>query len=105
MKKTAEYNGLTSKLWSVVRHYNHEKYWNMRDYVCMSEKRSLKALYYLFRIKKMDAYHNASMGTHMSFDSAIFKEHPNLPHGLNGIIVSNSAVIGTGCTIFHVNFR
>lgn len=26
---------------------------------------------------------------------------PNLPHGLNGIIVSHNAVIGANCTIFH----
>lgn len=49
----------------------------------------------------MDARHNASLGTHIGFMSASFKSRPILPHGLNGIIVSNDCVFGENCTIYH----
>lgn len=32
---------------------------------------------------------------------AVFKGVPKFPHGLYGIIVSQHAVIGENCTIFH----
>jgi serine acetyltransferase len=40
------------------------------------------------------------MGTHRNFGAA-FASAPNLPHGLNGIVVSHNAKIGKNCTIFH----
>ena len=40
------------------------------------------------------------MGTHRNF-GASFAEPPQLPHGLNGIIVSHNAVIGKDCRIYH----
>ena len=61
----------------------------------------VRAHYYLFRIKKMDSYHNASFGTHIAFPSACFDSRPILPHGLNGIVISNDAHIGRNCTIYH----
>lgn len=61
----------------------------------------VKAYYYLYQIKKMDAFHNASLGTHIGFSSAKFEERPYLPHGLNGIIVSNDAIIGRQCQLYH----
>ena len=61
----------------------------------------LLSKWYLFRIKRMDAFHNASMGTHIGFKSASFATPPNLPHGLNGIIVAGEATIGENCTIYH----
>lgn len=61
----------------------------------------VKAFYYLYCIKKMDAFHNASLGTHIGFNSAKFADRPYLPHGLNGIIVSNDAIIGKECQLYH----
>lgn len=61
----------------------------------------VKAYYYLYQIKKRDAYHNASLGTHICFSSAKFAGRTYLPHGLNGIIVSNDAVIGKHCHLYH----
>lgn len=49
----------------------------------------------------MDAFHNESLGTHIGFGSAKFEESPYLPHGLNGIIVSNDAIIGKQCQLYH----
>ena len=40
------------------------------------------------------------MGTHRNF-GAQFATPPNLPHGLNGIIISHNTVIGKNSTIFH----
>lgn len=86
---------------SRVQKYSHEKYWRFRQFVVDSTRGSrlgkLRRLYY---IKRADAFNNASMGTHMNC-GAQFATSPNLPHGLNGIIVSHNAVIGANCTIFH----
>lgn len=53
----------------------------------------IKQYFYLFRIKRMDAFNNASMGTDIGF-GAHFETPPHLQHGLNGIIVSHYAHIG-----------
>ena len=57
-------------------------------------------LFLLYRIKRADAFNNASLGTHLGY-GARFKDIPSFPHGLYGIIVSHNAVIGANCTIFH----
>lgn len=86
---------------SVVQHYNHKKYWRYRAVVVDSTKGSLLGdMLRLHYIKRADAFNNASMGTHRNF-GATFASVPNLPHGLNGIIVSHNAVIGENATIFH----
>lgn len=84
-----------------VQRYDHEKYWRYRMVVVDPEKGSpLGDLFRLYYIKRADAFHNASMGTHRNFGAA-FASAPNLPHGLNGIVVSHNAKIGKNCTIFH----
>ena len=86
---------------SVVQRYNHDKYWRYRAIVTDPAKGSrLGDLFRLYYIKRADAFHNASMGTHRNC-GAKFAAPPKLPHGLNGIIVSHNAVIGENCTIFH----
>lgn len=87
---------------SFITHYNHEKYWKMRKEVVNknSKKLFIIRLYYLYRIKKMDAYNNASMGTNMGA-GAFFKSPPILFHHLNGIIISYYAKIGDNCTIYQ----
>ena len=95
----ASYGGITAWIWKKVSHFDYDKYWKMREYV--TSHRGGKAYYYLYQIKKMDAFHNASLGTHIGFSSAKFEERPYLPHGLNGIIVSNDAIIGRQCQLYH----
>lgn len=86
---------------SIVQKYNHEKYWRYRSIVVDPDKGSkLGDLFRLYYIKRADAFHNASMGTPRNF-GASFAEPPQLPHGLNGIIVSHNAVIGKDCRIYH----
>lgn len=54
----------------------------------------------MYRIKRIDAFNNASLGTHLGY-GATFQGIPTFPHGLYGIIVSHNAVIGKNCTILH----
>lgn len=86
----------------IIQHYNHHKYWKMRHEVINAESKVSKLirLYYLFRIKKMDAFNNASMGTDLG-KGAFFASHPHLPHGLNGIMVSHYAKIGKNAVIYQ----
>lgn len=85
-----------------IQHYNHEKYWKMREEVVNpnSKKSKLIRLFYLYKLKKSDAFNNASMGTDLGA-GAYFETPPNLPHGLNGIIISHYAKIQENCTIFQ----
>lgn len=86
---------------SVIQRYDHEKYWRYREIVVDPRKGSkIGDLFRLYYIKRADAFNNASMGTHRNFGAA-FGSAPNLPHGLNGIIISHNAVIGENATIFH----
>ena len=86
---------------SIVQKYNHERYWRFRSIVVDPNRGSkIGDLCRLYYIKRTDAFNNASMGTHRNF-GAFFAEPPQLPHGLNGIIVSHNAVIGKDCRIYH----
>ena len=103
MARTVILSGPEKWLQPKVEHYSHEKYWKMRERVVnyhggFFEK--ILCTWYLFRIKRMDAFNNASMGTHLGY-GARFAEPPHLPHGLKGIILSHEAVIGRNCTILH----
>lgn len=83
-----------------IQHYNHKKYWKYREKFCNFSNSKISKYWYIYKIKSMDAFNNASMGT--NFDkSATFATSPILPHGLNGIIVSQHAVIGKNVTIYH----
>lgn len=85
----------------ILQHYNHDKYWKYRQKVvlpnCGTKIGNILRLIY---IKRSDAYNNASMGTHLDY-GASFLEPPQLPHGLNGIIVSHNAIVGKNVRIFH----
>ncbi len=84
-----------------IQHYNPSKYWKMRDVVISPSRGCLHRLvqiFYLLRIKKMDAFNNASLGTDIGF-GAHFGSQPHLQHGLNGIIVSHYASIGKNAWI------
>lgn len=93
-------NPFVKKVLCIIQHYNHDKYWKMRAEVINpnSKKSKLKRIYYLLRIKKMDAYHNSSMGTDLG-SGAIFDTPPIFVHGMNGIIIGHSAKIGSNVTI------
>ena len=83
-----------------IQHYDHDSYWRMRKEVVDNNSKVPKLIryYYLYKIKKMDAFNNASMGTDMG-GGAYFATPPSLVHGLNGIIISHYAHIGKNCKI------
>lgn len=82
-----------------IQHYNPKKYWKYREFVVNNNKSNkILKYFYLYKIKKMDAFNNASMGTNIN-SGANFKTPPILPHGLNGIIISYYANIGANVVI------
>lgn len=85
-----------------VQHYHHNKYWKRRSIVVDASNQAplIIKLYYLWYIKKTDAYHNCSFGTNLNA-GAKFKSPPILPHGPNGIIIGPNCSIGFNCTIFQ----
>ena len=85
----------------LVQHYNPQKYWKLRKYVIEKNQiPKLLKLFFLFYIKRCDAFNNASLGTHLGY-GATFDTPAHFPHGLYGIIVSHNAHIGKNATIFH----
>lgn len=87
------------KCWQ--QHYNPNKYWKMRNIVVNPSinKSMLLKVFYLFRIKRMEAFNNASTGININ-SGCIFESQPILRHGLNGIIISHYAYIGKNVTIY-----
>lgn len=93
-------NSLMARTRSMIQHYDHRKYWRLRKKITSGQGNKLLRLFWLYRVKYMDAKNCASMGTNLD-KSAVFASPPILPHGLYGIIVSHEAVIGENVTIFH----
>ena len=57
--------GIAKRVLMTVQHFNKEKYWKMRDYIqnySYTRRVNLKLLWYVFRVKKMKAFANASTG-------------------------------------------
>lgn len=102
MNEKVKLNPIEHFLRGSVQHFNQEKYWKRRKLVVAAESRIPKLIryYYLYYIKKCDAFNNASLGTHIGY-GAEFASRPSMPHGLYGIIVSHNAKIGKDCTIYH----
>lgn len=94
--------GNAKAILAVIQHYNHDKYWRRRAIVTTPSNKTplLVKLYYLYYIKKTDAYHNCSFGTDLNA-GAYFATPPHLPHGPNGIIVGHDVFVGMECTIYQ----
>lgn len=85
----------------ILQHYNHEKYWNMREYIQNNPSGGIKKYWFAFRIKRIDYRFNASTGISLDGSSAYFASRPTLPHELNGIIIAKRSRIGKNARIFH----
>ncbi len=96
-------NPIIHLLQCLIQHYNPERYWRYRAKVMSPPENKIQlALNYirLMYIKRCDAYNNASLGTDIG-KGAHFGSIPELPHGLNGIIVNPNCTIGKNAKIFH----
>lgn len=85
---------------SHIQHYNKKKYWRRRNLVIDPNAKCciLKKLYYLYYIKKCDAFNNCSFGTNLNA-GAKFATAPNLLHGPNGIIIGHDVTVGKNAVI------
>lgn len=95
-------NWFTFKLYSRIFHYNEKKFWKYRAIVSNKSNkvpRIIKAILWI-RLKKCEAFNACSLGTSINGD-AVFKSVPRLPHGIAGIFISDSAVIGHNCLILQ----
>lgn len=68
-------------------------FWNLKN-KCVNSK-LLKKIY-IFMYK----YYNFYMNSGIMYN-AKFKGEPFLPHGINGIFITENAEIGKNCTIYH----
>ena len=92
-------NPLVKKVLGVIQHYDEDKYWKMREKV-IHKQGGLLTYWYLLRIKRMDAFNNASTGINVGF-GAEFAGIPRFPHGLYGIIISPYTKFGKNVRIFQ----
>lgn len=84
----------------LIQHYSPKKYWSRRTIVVDPNSKCPLWLkyYYLYYIKKADAYNCASFATYIN-EGAQFLSPPILPPGLNGIVIAADTVIGHNCTL------
>ena len=85
-------NSLLLWIRSFTQHYDHNKYWSMRNKLTSGKGTKLHRMLWLYRIKRMDAFNCASLGTHLE-KSANFESVPNFPHGLYGIDVPDNSTV------------
>lgn len=87
---------------SIIQGYDHAGYWRMRAVVVDPDDKTplLLKLWYLYKIKRMDARHGCSFGTNLHAGAA-FAMPPRLPHGPVGIFVGHDVRVGANVTIFQ----
>lgn len=95
-------NFISRKIYALVNHYDEPVYWRTRAKVIDPENKTLKLikLLWLYRLKRMEAFNGASLGTYINYGS-IFASTPLLPHGLRGIHISDQAKIGKSVTLYQ----
>lgn len=70
-------------------------FWKLRNLINNKNHCALKNKYYVFMYKRIQMKFNASIPLKAKI------EEFNTPHGLNGIFISENAVLGSGCTLFQ----
>ena len=88
------------KINSHISHYNHEKYWKMKERLLSGKIGKIKKYIYVYKMKKMEAFNCASLGTRENGGS-FFEEVPHFPHGIKGIFISDYVHFGKQATIFQ----
>lgn len=102
MKSFSPESRIGQRIMSLLRGYNHAKYWRRRKIVIDPTDKTniLIKLYYLYYIKKIDSKFGCSFGTNLNSGS-VFETPPLLPHGPYGIIVGHNWQIGKNCTLYQ----
>lgn len=88
-------SALKMKALTWVAGYDEQRFWRLKEKCAKSSNIIMKA-YYLRRFNRESMKFGAYVGY-----NARFTEIPTLPHGLFGIFISDRAVIGKNCVIFH----
>ena len=78
----------------VFRIENDDNFWKMFFYC--KRKRNILSYLYKLKIKKIEEKYNCFIPTISNLENALI-----LPHGLNGIFISQGAKIGKNCVVFH----
>jgi serine O-acetyltransferase len=102
MKKYNRESFAGGLLYPKIAHYNHKKFWFIREIVVNDTPHRCKLirLIYLIKIKRMESHNCASFGT--AFNAgAQFRSMPILPHGITGSFISHTAKIGSNCVIMQ----
>lgn len=92
--------GIGRYIQGMVQHYHHQRYWHRRAKVVDAGSKTplILKIYYLWCIKRSDAFNNCSFGTNLN-SGASFAKPPVLPYGPNGIIVGHDVVVTGEVTI------
>ena len=85
---------------SQISHYNHDKYWKMKNRLQNGSVGKIKIALYVYKMKKMEAFNCASFGTREDGGS-FFEGIPHFPHGIKGIFISDYVRIGKEATFFQ----
>ncbi len=95
-------NRLTYALYSMLFGYDERKYWKRRNKVTDPDDKTskLRKKLWLIYLKRCEARNACSLGTAVN-GGARFASTPKMPHGITGIFISHSAVIGKNCTILQ----
>ena len=87
-----------------VTRYDHDKF-SKRYMACQNHEVSgVKRIYYIYYLKRTMSMHCCDLMVSLSEREAFgafFVSPPFLPHGLNGIVVSDQASIGKNATILQ----
>lgn len=86
----------------MIESYDADKYWKRRKCVISPTSKTPQIIEYLYLLylRKCDANNCASIATGIGA-GATFASPPKLPHGLKGIIIHPTAIIGHNCTIMQ----
>lgn len=93
-------NWIERKVNNHYSHYNAKKYWKLKFKLQNKKTNKLIKYYAMLKLKKMDAFNNASLG-HRIDGGSYFQEEPFFPHGIKGIFIAERAKIGKKVTIFQ----
>lgn len=80
---------------ALVAGYDEAVFWRLKR-SCQDARNVISKAYYLRRYNRESMKFGAYVGYNARFETP-----PTLPHGLFGVFISDGAVVGKNCVIFH----